>query len=249
MLSLEVDDSEDQTRRVLKKQAKMLGRNIVPDESIFCPWQDYQRLLRIIGKKRGGWKVVVPFADALADLIPPRATRLRRDYPQIIAAIKTHTLLHCYRREENERGELIASLDLDYAPVAREIGHIASEGAGIAVSKADMQTIEAVKIITSDPNMPKDDGATAAEVGKRLSLDKSTVKRRLDKLQGKGFVTNLEQRKFQPGKYRLTDQEVEEESLLPSVGEIEAWIALSPETPENGATVQPIKKERGEPMT
>jgi len=85
-------------------------------------------LLRVVGNKKGGWKVDVPFADALADLIPPRATRLRRDYPQIIAAIKAHCLIHCYLRDENERGELIADLNLDYIPVASLIGHIASEG-------------------------------------------------------------------------------------------------------------------------
>ena len=144
MISLEIDDSEAQTRRVLKKQAKTLGRNIKPDDSIHYDWQDFQRLLRIVGNK----KVDVPFADALAALIPPRATRLRRDYPQIIACIKAHALIHCYRRENNEKGELIADLDLDYVPVAELIGHIAAEGAGIAVSKELVETIDAVKIIT-----------------------------------------------------------------------------------------------------
>jgi predicted transcriptional regulator len=235
IISLEVDDSEAQTRRVLKKQAQTFGRNIKPDESIYHDWQDFQPLLRVVGNKKGGWKVDVPFAEALADLIPPRATRLRRDYPQIIAAIKAHCLIHCYLRDENERGELIADLNLDYIPVASLIGHIASEGAGIAVSKEDMETIHALKIITSDPNMPKDDGAQAFEVGKKLNLDKATAGRRLSRLLNRGFAINLEQKPARPGKWRLTDQEIEAESLLPSAEEIEAWMALASERSEKSA--------------
>jgi hypothetical protein len=227
MISLEIDDSETQTRRVLKKQAQTLGRNIKPDESIYYDWQDFQRLLRILGNKKGGWKVDVPFAEALADLIPPRATRLRRDYPQIIAAIKAHCLIHCYRRDNNGRGELIADLNLDYIPVADLIGHIASESAGIAVSKELVETIGAVKLATV--KIPADDGATAFEVAKLLKLDKSTAWRRLGLAMNKGFVVNMETRKGQPGRYRLTDQEIEAESLLPSAEQIEAWMALASE--------------------
>ena len=105
------------------------------------------------------------------------------------------------------------------------IGHIASEGAGIAVSKEDMETIYSLKIITSDPNMPKDDGAHAHEVGKKLKLDKATAGRRLSRLLNKGFAINLEQKPGRPGKWRLTDHEIEAESLLPSAEEIEAWLA------------------------
>jgi hypothetical protein len=185
-----------------------------PDASICHRWQDFQRLLRVVGNKR----IVVPFAEELAVLIPPRATRLRRDFPQIIACIKAHALIHCYRRSNNEKGELIADLDLDYSVVAELIGDIAAEGAGIAVSHELMETINAVRIVTAD--MPVDDGATAYEVGKKLGLDNSTAHRRLRVAADKGFVTNLQKHKWQPGKYRLTELEVEAEQLLPTVAQI-----------------------------
>ena len=228
MISLEIDDSEAQTRRVLKKQAKTLGQNIKPDEDIYLDWEQYQRFLRIRGQQLGGWKIAVPFAPALAALIPPRATRLRRDYPQIIACIKAHTLLHYCRRADNEKGEIVADIELDYAPVAELMGHLLSEGAGIAISKEDVETINAVKTATDDPNMPKDEGATNYEIVKLLGLDKSTVSRRLGRVIGKGFVINLENRRGRSAKYRLTDQEVEAESLLPSTDEIRAFEATTP---------------------
>ena len=213
MVSLTIDDTEGQTRRVLKKQAQTLGKNKKPDPSLFHPWQDLQRLLRMAGPMPKC--VVVPFADALADLIPPRATRLRRDFPQIIACIKSHALLHCRLRKESEQCEVIADLDLDYGPVRELIGDIAAEGADIAVSPELMETINRVEIATA--GIPTDDGATAHEIAKALKLDKATALRRLRVAAEKGFVVNLEQRKGLPGKWRRTEQEVEAEELLPTV--------------------------------
>ena len=133
MLSLEIDDSEEQTRRVLKKLAQTARQE----------HQARRRASITTGRTSSACCAssairtsTVPFADALAALIPPRATRLRRDFPQIIACIKAHALIHCYRRDNNERGELVADLELDYVPVAELIGHIVAEGAGIAVSRS-----------------------------------------------------------------------------------------------------------------
>ena len=184
MLSIDVDDSEDQTRAVLKKLAQTSGKNEKPDDSIHHDWQDYQRLLDKIGNKN----VTVPFAGALASLMPPRATRLRRDFTQIITSIKTHALIHCCKRMNNEKGELIADLDGDYVPVAELLGDLTAEGAGIAVSDTLLETISAVKITTV--GIPSDDGATAFQVSKQLGLDKSTALRRLRVAAEKGYVVN-----------------------------------------------------------
>ena len=177
MLSLYVDDSEAMNRRVIKKQAKMHGLNILPDESIFEPWLAFQTFLRKHGYERGGWKVVVPFAEALADLIPAKAARVRRDYLQIIAAIKSHALIHFGRRRLTEKGEIIADLDLDYVPVAELMGGVVSEGVGISVSKEMVETVEAVRLATA--GTPEESGASATELAKMLNLHKTTVGDRL----------------------------------------------------------------------
>ena len=106
-----------------------------------------------------------------------------------------------------------------------------------------LETIDAVKIATV--KIAADDGATAFEVGKKLGLDKSTALRRLRVAAEKGFVVNLEQHRGRPGKYRLTDQEIEAESLLPTVDEIRAAersgvsIFFFRNGSEIGATAQP----------
>jgi hypothetical protein len=194
-LSLEIDDSVAQTRRVIQKQSQTVGLNSFPTETIYHRWQDFQRLLRILGNKRPGgcWEVTVPFAPALGAIILPKATRFRRDYVQILVAIKAHALLHCYRRETNERGEIVADLELDYLPIAKLMESAACEAVGITADKYVRQTAEAVKIATI--NMQPDEGATAYQVGQQLNLDKSTASRRLKVAAKKGFVTNLETRK------------------------------------------------------
>jgi hypothetical protein len=85
MLSLEVNDSEDQTRAVLRTIARFaaLGQNAAPIN--YEPWQNFQRWI-----ENGECRVIVPFAETLAGLIPPKAVRLRRDVPQLLCAITVH---------------------------------------------------------------------------------------------------------------------------------------------------------------
>jgi hypothetical protein len=137
MLSLEVDDSAEQTAAVLRKISETVGMNMVKSDVGFEPWRDFQRWLGL-----GNCNVVVPFARELDRLIPPKAVRLRRDYPQVLLAIKAHALLHREQRVEDERGQIVADIDLDYLPVAMLMGGIVAEGAGTSISKEVQATIE-----------------------------------------------------------------------------------------------------------
>jgi hypothetical protein len=65
-------------------------------------------------------------------------------------------------------------------------------------------------------NLAADDGAASDKIAKLLNLDQSAAWRRLSKAILKGFVVNLETRHRQPRRYRLTNQEVEAELLLPA---------------------------------
>jgi hypothetical protein len=93
MLSLEIDDSEGQTKKVLDKVAQVDGVGDIAPVN-YKPWQDFQRWLEL-----DECRVVVPFAAAMVDLVPPVAVRLRRDVGQVIHAIKAHALLHRDQRD------------------------------------------------------------------------------------------------------------------------------------------------------
>jgi hypothetical protein len=84
LLSISSDDSEQQTADVMLGMAEE-----DPDEVDFDRWHALQRWLEL-----GEHTVTIPYAKALAKLIPPAAVRLRRDFGSLLALIRSHALLH-----------------------------------------------------------------------------------------------------------------------------------------------------------
>jgi hypothetical protein len=227
MLSLEIDDSTEQTIIVIDKVAEVVGLNVEQAGFDLSPWHDFQRWLAA-----GNCNVVVPFARELGRLIPPRSVRLRRDFSQVLLAVKAHALLHRRHRRVDARGQIVADIALDYNPIAELMGGIVAEASGISIAKEVEETVNAVRVASA--TLSAEDGATAFEVAKLLKLDKSSAWRRLRVAMEKDYVVNLETRRGQPGRYRLTEQEIKAEELLPSSEDL------------SGATqpVQPCNPER-----
>jgi hypothetical protein len=96
LLSLGVIDTPDQTRAVMQALA---AEDATKTAIInFAQWHSLQNWLAT-----GQREVVVPFAAKLADLIPPVAVRLRRDFKLLLTLIRAHTLLHRATRRGGER--------------------------------------------------------------------------------------------------------------------------------------------------
>jgi len=213
MLSLEIDDSEKQTRSVLGKVAQVEGLNLSAAQVDYKHWQDFQRWLEL-GERR----VVVPFAAEMASLIPPAAVRLRRDFGQVLRAIKAHALLHREQRGRDDAGQIIADIEHDYA-IARELlNPILAEGSGVAINEAMAETIDAVAKATI--GMTEAEGANSKTIAKLLKLDQSATWRRLWGACADGHIVNLEQRYRMPGKYRVAGQKPETSTILPGTAEL-----------------------------
>ena len=202
LLSLEIDDTERQTRDVLRMVADIEGLNTPSAIINVEPWQNFQRWLAV-----GNIKVVVPYAKDLGRIIPASSVRLRRDFGQILRAVKAHALIHREHRRVDDQGQVVADIEHDYAAVHGLMNGIVAASSGVAVKPEMRKTVEAVEIATV--NMGAEGGATAFEVGKQLSLDKSTALRRLQTASAEGYVVNLETRRGQRGRYRLTEQKME----------------------------------------
>jgi predicted transcriptional regulator len=54
-------------------------------------------------------------------------------------------------------------------------------------------------------------------IARELRLDRSAARRRLRKAEDLGFVTNLETRRYQPGRYVVTDRADDEVEMMPTV--------------------------------
>jgi hypothetical protein len=127
-----IDDSAEQTARVMRAIASGNGRP--PDLS---EWHELQYWLA-----DGERRVEVPFADALADLIPPVAVRLRRDFGSLLGLVRAHALLHRATRDIGEHG-VVATVD-DYDAVRNLVVDLISDGIGATVSGATRETVNAV---------------------------------------------------------------------------------------------------------
>ena len=85
LLSLTVTDTPEQTRAILRAIAERRVAAVDPG-----PWLALQHWLA-----HAEHRVVIPYASALAERIPPVAVRLRRDFGQLLALIHAHAILGC----------------------------------------------------------------------------------------------------------------------------------------------------------
>jgi hypothetical protein len=208
MLSIEIDDSAEQTRKVIQMVAAVEGRNIDVAPNDLAPWHDFQRWLAA-----GECRVYVPWSSQLADLITQTGSvRLRRDFGQLIRGIKAHALLHRAHRQCRSNGSIMASIEKDYAPVRALLSELLAAAAEIKTRKAIKETVAAVHDLQFDAG---EEGVSVREVGRVLNLDLSTVRRRLQAAEMAGFINNLETRPYRAGRFKTTGTDATSASLLP----------------------------------
>jgi hypothetical protein len=134
VLSLTTDDSREQTRRVMRELASESGTAVDLSE-----WQQLQAWLEDAGERR----VTIPYAPALAELIPPVAVRLRRDFGAVLALIRAHAILHQCSRAQDAAGRVVASLE-DYGVVRDLVADVLAEGVGSTISVTTREAVVAV---------------------------------------------------------------------------------------------------------
>src|SRR5829696_390701 len=142
LLSLTVTDTQEQTRAVMATLAEEAGE-AGPN---FEPWHAIQ-----IWLESAEHRVWIPYAKTLAQLIPPVAVRLRRDFGAVLNLIRAHALLHQATRERNAKGHIVATIE-DYAAVRELVADLVSEGIEATVPETVRETVEAVKRLRQDSN-------------------------------------------------------------------------------------------------
>lgn len=201
LLSVPVDDTQAQTRRVMASLACVGGRAAVD----FGQWHALAKWL-----ESGERRVFIPFAEQLARLIPPVAVRLRRDFGQLLNLVAAHALLHRANRATGDNG-VVATIE-DYAVVRELVADLMGESAAHTVSTSVRETVGAVAraIASGKPY------ASIADVAELLALDKSTASRRVRAAREAGYLENSETKKGVAAKLVLGDPLPEERDLLPT---------------------------------
>jgi hypothetical protein len=201
LLSLHVTDTGVQTRAVMRAIA-----NPAPPTFDSPPWIALQQWIA-----RSEHRVVIPFAMALAERIPPVAVRLRRDFAQVLNLIRAHAILHQAARKRDVAGRIVATPD-DYEVVRDLLADIISEGVEATVSPAIRETVETIRRILASGS----DEVSITQLAQALGLDKSATSRRAASAVQQGFLRNLEDRKGRPARLCLGEPIPEPLSILPS---------------------------------
>ena len=233
MLSLEITDSEEQTKSVLRKIAAVEGFNREVGGGDLRKWHDYQRWLAA-GERR----VVIPFAQELAELIPARSVRLRRDFSQLLRSVKVCALLHRHHRKRDKHGQILATIREDYADARALLADLLAESSELKTNKTIRATLAAVV----EAQQPEAEGTSAPlrAIADHLNLDTSAVWRRLQAAEAVGLIENLETRRGRPGRYRLTRVRPSrsDDEMLPAVEALDqrwrAALAARRQTPRPG---------------
>jgi hypothetical protein len=178
LLSLNVTDSPEQTRSVMRALAD--GSGETRDRS---RWHRLQEWLA-----SGSREVVVPYAAGLAELIPPVAVRLRRDFATLLVLIRAHALLHQLNRRRDREGRIIAKPQ-DYAAVRELVADLLADAAEQTVPGIVRETVAVVSALTTAGGE-----ASVLAVARSLNLDKSAASRRVRVALDRGYLRNLETR-------------------------------------------------------
>ncbi len=202
MLSVPVDDSPEQTRRVLRATA---AAESAPAESLE-PWHALDRWIAL-----GMHRVVIPYSAELAERIPTVAIRLRRDFPTVLRLIQAHALLHQATRDRDAEGRIVATLE-DYAVVRELVGDLLADAAAVTVSDTVRDSVDAVRRLT----LKEPEGVSQVQVARHLTLDASCVSRRIKVALARGYVVNNQSRPGQPAQLVLGDPLPDETMVLPS---------------------------------
>src|SRR5215207_3790439 len=165
-------------------------------------------------------RVWIPYARKLADLIPPVAVRLRRDFGALLNLIRAHALLHQANRERDGEGRIVATIE-DYAAVRELVVDLVGEGVEAIVPATVRQTVVAVKRLREDS---KGEPVTVAELARKLELDRSTVSRRVRNAKDRGYLRDLEDNPRKPSRLILGDDLPDDLQILPSPEDVRASV-------------------------
>lgn len=205
LLSVTVNDTPAQTRRIF---ADLADERTDPVDR--RPWQELQTWLE--GAEH---RVAIPWAGHLAELVPPIAVRLRRDFGAVLSLIRSHALLHQQTRSRTVDGRIVATLE-DYEVVRDLVADLVSEGVAATVSSTVRETVEGVAhLLTTGCN------TSITALAQELGLDKSATSRRVKAAIGANYLVNQEERRGHPSRLVVGEPLPEEVEILPSVGRLE----------------------------
>jgi hypothetical protein len=201
LLSIPITDTAEQTRDVLRALAASDERSL-PDPA---PWIALQSWLAA-----SEHRVAIPYARNLAELVPPIAVRLRRDFGALLNLIRAHALLHQTSRPRDEHGRIVAEFE-DYDVVRELVADLISEGVEATVAPIVRETVQVVAAAQGE------EGLSMAKLAALLQIDKSAASRRWTAAKAHGYLKNQETARGKPARIVVADPLPDDVEILPAV--------------------------------
>jgi hypothetical protein len=197
-LSVPVNDSSEQTQRILHAQGEMAAGAELPTVDL-APWHAMYDWIRHVEHR-----VVMPWGTALADYIAPTMVRLRRDFLAILSLIHTHAVLHQESRERDADGRIIATED-DYLAVHELVAELLAETVNVKVKASVRQTVN--KVIELCGHQVRsaygpEPSVTIAQIAQALGRDTSVASRHVADAILSGYLKNDDTRPGHEAKIR-----------------------------------------------
>ena len=209
-LEIYLPDDPDQTKDIMRAHARQVQSGRHSEDVDLSPLLDLQEFLEIKGEGFGERRIHVPFAEDLADLIPPGSVRMRRDFRQLLTCIQSITFLYQYQRARTSDGSVVALLE-DYGRARDLLGGIFEANITQGLTPAVRQTVEAIQ---------EGETVTSYDLVARLDLSKATVSYRVGRAVKGGWLVNEEWRKGMPSKLKRGDPLPDGVTALPTVEQV-----------------------------
>jgi hypothetical protein len=227
LLSVAINESPEQSRKVLKKIAERAGAPTLPRGlPDFETWRALHKWIELQEHR-----VEIPYADILHELFPITATRIRRDFGLILNLIKSHSILHQATRERSSEGWIIATVD-DYSVVRDLVDDLIAESLEASIAPAVRETVDTVRKLTSEYRLKQNElsrdgkaempvAITLKILAAELGIDKSTTSRRARQAIDAGYLINFQDRRGRPMDLRIGEPMPSDRSVLPTAADVQ----------------------------
>ncbi len=201
LLSLAVDESEEQTRAVMVKTALRRNQLAPAEPPDLGPWHELFHWL----KHHGEHRVYIPYAGYLAKTAAASVVRMRRDFGVLLGMIEAHAVLHQVTRKRDQHGRILATA-ADYTAAVDILADAFAITSGKKVKDAVRKAVTAVEELGGAAA-----DVTVAQVARHLRRDRSRATRGLKEAADLGYLTNQESREGRAARYRLGPDALQED--------------------------------------